>query len=84
LHFFYVFFFDFLQIFNNYLQKKTEKIDVENQNPDQPVEPAVEEKDDDEKELEKLEKGDPEMIKVCNVIMNQLDDFKVKYLHFKN
>lgn len=36
-------------------------------------------KDDEEKELEKLEKGDPEMIKVCNVIMAQLDEFKVSY-----
>ena len=45
---------------------------------EQPTEPVIEEKDEDEKELEKLEKGDPEMIKVCNVIMTQLDDFKVK------
>jgi hypothetical protein len=36
-----------------------------------------EEKDNDEKELEKLEKGDPEMIKICNVIMTQLEEFKV-------
>jgi hypothetical protein len=39
---------------------------------------AVEEKDEDEKELEKLELGDPEMLKVCNTIMNQLEDFKVR------
>jgi len=38
---------------------------------------VVEEKDEDEKELEKLEKGDPEMIKICNTIMTQLDEFKV-------
>lgn len=38
---------------------------------------VVQEKDEDEKELEKLEKGDPEMIKICNVITNQLDEFKV-------
>ena len=44
-----------------------------------PVEPVVEEKDEDEKELEKLEKGDPEMIKICNTIMSQLDDFKVTF-----
>ena len=35
------------------------------------------EKDDDEKELEKLERGDPEMIKICNIIMTQLEEFKV-------
>lgn len=39
--------------------------------------PEEEEKDEDEKELEKLEKGDPEMIKICNIIMTQLDEFKV-------
>jgi hypothetical protein len=39
-----------------------------------------EEKDEDERELEKLEKGDPEMIKVCNTIMNQLDEFKVRFV----
>jgi hypothetical protein len=37
----------------------------------------VDEKEEDERELEKLEKGDPEMIKICNVIMTQLEDFKV-------
>jgi hypothetical protein len=52
-----------------------EKLDVDNA--EQIAEPVIEEKDEDEKELEKLEKGDPEMIKVCNTIMNQLDDFKV-------
>ena len=36
-----------------------------------------EEKDEDEKELEKLEKSEPEMVKICNTIMNQLDEFKV-------
>ncbi len=41
---------------------------------------VVEEKDDNEKELEKLEKGDPEMIKICNTIMGQLDEFKVNFL----
>lgn len=45
----------------------------------QQAEPQVEviEKDEDEKELEKLERGDPEMIKICNIIMLQLEDFKV-------
>ena len=38
--------------------------------------PLVVEKDEDEKELEKLERGDPEMIKVCNSIMTQLEEFK--------
>ena len=44
--------------------------------PESHAEP-LSEKDDDEKELEKLERGDPEMIKICNIIMNQLEEFKV-------
>jgi len=42
-----------------------------------PTEPVVEEKDPDEVELEKLEKGDPEMVKICNLTLTQLEEFKV-------
>lgn len=35
-------------------------------------------KDDDERELEKLEKNDPEMLRICNVIIDQLEKFKVR------
>ena len=35
-------------------------------------------KDDDERELDKLEKGDPEMLRVCTTIIDQLDTFKVR------
>ena len=60
-----------------------EKIDMSEAPPAEdgtgaPAEPVVEEKDEDEKELEKLERGDPEMIKICSTIMGQLDDFKVQ------
>ena len=41
------------------------------------AEPEVIEKDDDERELEKLEKSDPEMLRICSVILDQLDNFKV-------
>jgi len=34
------------------------------------------EKDDDERELDKLEKQDPEMLRVCTTIIDQLDNFK--------
>ncbi|CAF3483983.1 unnamed protein product [Rotaria sp. Silwood1] len=34
------------------------------------------EKDEDERELEKLEKSDPEMLRICTVILDQLDKFK--------
>ncbi len=43
------------------------------------VEPDVIEKDDDERELEKLEKSDPEMLRICNVILDQLEKFKVRF-----
>ncbi len=36
------------------------------------------EKDDDERELEKLEKNDPEMLRICTIIIEQLDKFKVR------
>jgi hypothetical protein len=36
------------------------------------------EKDDDERELEKLEKNDPEMLRICTIILEQLDKFKVR------
>lgn len=36
------------------------------------------EKDDDERELDKLEKQDPEMLRVCTTIVDQLDNFKVR------
>jgi ectoine hydroxylase-related dioxygenase (phytanoyl-CoA dioxygenase family) len=36
------------------------------------------EKDDDERELEKLEKNDPEMLRICTVILDQLEKFKVR------
>lgn len=42
-----------------------------------PAEVEVE-KDDDERELEKLENNDPEMLRVCTVILEQLDAFKVR------
>ena len=42
-----------------------------------PPEPVVEEKDPDEIELEKLDKGDPEMVKICNLTLLQLEEFKV-------
>jgi len=38
---------------------------------------VVEEKDPDEIELEKLDKGDPEMVKICNSTLSQLEEFKV-------
>jgi hypothetical protein len=40
----------------------------------EPTEPEI---DPDEAELEKLEKGDPEMLKICNITLIQLEDFKV-------
>lgn len=43
----------------------------------------MDEKDDEERELEKLEKGDPEMIKICNIIMTQLEEFKVSSVAIK-
>ena len=43
-----------------------------------PAEPDVIEKDDDERELEKLEKADPEMLRICHVIIEQIDRFKVR------
>lgn len=58
-------------------QKDQDTSQGDQQQQQQPSEPLVDEKDDDEKELEKLERGDPEMIKICNVIMSQLDEFKV-------
>jgi hypothetical protein len=36
------------------------------------------EKDDDERELEKLENNDPEMLRICIIILEQLDNFKVR------
>jgi len=42
------------------------------------VESEVIEKDDDERELEKLEKNDPEMLRICTTILEQLDKFKVR------
>ena len=39
---------------------------------------AEADKDDDERELEKLENNDPEMLRVCIVILEQLDNFKVR------
>ena len=54
-----------------------EKIEDKVEEEGHPQPEVVEEKDEDEKELEKLEKGDPEMIKICNTIMTQLDEFKV-------
>jgi hypothetical protein len=36
------------------------------------------EKDDDERELEKLEKNDPEMLRICHIILDQLEKFKVR------
>ena len=40
--------------------------------------PTVEEaKDPEELEYEKLERGDPEMIKICKTVQIQLEDFKV-------
>ena len=39
---------------------------------------AEADKDDDERELEKLEHNDPEMLRVCIVILEQLDNFKVR------
>lgn len=35
------------------------------------------EKDEDERELEKLEKQDPEMLRICTTILEQLERFKV-------
>jgi len=43
------------------------------------AEDAEVEKDDDERELEKLEKSDPEMLRICTVILEQLDKFKVRF-----
>ena len=43
-----------------------------------PAEPDVIEKDDDERELEKLEKADPEMLRICHVIIEHIDRFKVR------
>jgi hypothetical protein len=42
------------------------------------TEPEVIEKDDDERELEKLEKSDPEMLRICHLILDQLEKFKVR------
>ena len=42
------------------------------------TEPEVIEKDDDERELDKLEKSDPEMLRICNIILDQLEKFKVR------
>ena len=36
------------------------------------------EKDEDERELDKLEKNDPEMLRICTVILDQLEKFKVR------
>ena len=36
------------------------------------------EKDEDERELEKLENNDPEMLRICIIILEQLDNFKVR------
>jgi dynein heavy chain len=57
-----------LVFFSTFIEKKT-SIDEDEYN-------EGEEKTEEEKELEKLEKGEPEMIKVCNTIMGQLDEFK--------
>ncbi len=43
------------------------------------TEPEVIEKDDDERELEKLEKNDPEMLRICMVILEQVEKFKVRF-----
>lgn len=37
---------------------------------------SEEHKDPEELEYEKLERGDPEMLKICKTVQNQLDDFK--------
>ena len=42
------------------------------------TEPEMVEKDDDERELEKLEKNDPEMLRICTIILDQLEKFKVR------
>ena len=42
------------------------------------AEPDLAEKDDDERELEKLEKNDPEMLRICTIILEQLEKFKVR------
>ncbi|CAF0708408.1 unnamed protein product [Brachionus calyciflorus] len=57
-------------------EKKKSKKKLDLAESGEQVELVVEEKDEDEKELEKLERGDPEMLKICNVITNQLDEFK--------
>jgi hypothetical protein len=43
---------------------------------------AEEVKDPEELEYEKLERGDPEMIKICKTVQTQLEDFKVKSLAY--
>ena len=35
-------------------------------------------KDDDERELDKLEKNDPGMLRICATIVDQLETFKVR------
>lgn len=42
------------------------------------VQNAEPEHDNDELELEKLEKNDPEMLRICNTIVDQLESFKVR------
>lgn len=44
------------------------------------AEPEMVEKDDDERELEKLEKSDPEMLRICLIILEQLEKFKVRLI----
>ena len=43
-----------------------------------PADGDAADKDDDERELDKLEKGDPDMLRVCSTIVDQLDTFKVR------
>jgi hypothetical protein len=38
------------------------------------------EKDDDERELEKLESEDPEMLRICSIMTEQVDTFKVRLI----
>jgi hypothetical protein len=59
----------------------SERVAEEGGPPAEPTEPEI---DPDEAELEKLEKGDPEMLKICNITLVQLEDFKVCYNLFKN
>ena len=59
----------------------SERVAEEGGPPAEPTEPEI---DPDEAELEKLEKGDPEILKICNITLVQLEDFKVCYNLFKN